>query len=164
MCTFYNTFSVCQLDVDLVNRTLDARSATLVSCYLPSLCTGFHCCVNVPDLNMSFSAYISVDPCNYLFTIGIEKFTFNKSLDHYTFGKLWFMKYFFFLICGHVYKISETLLYSFYRLAGPVNAEIDPGVQICISGQNGVFSLAGILKIMYVPLFIFLFEFITILM
>lgn len=128
MCTFYNTFSVCQLDVDLVNRTLDARSATLVSCYLPSLCTGFHCCVNVPDLNMSFSAYLSVDPCNYLFTIGIEKFTFNKSLDHYTFGKHWFMKYFFFLICGHVYKIAETLLDSFYRLAGPVNAEIDPGV------------------------------------
>lgn len=86
-CTFFHTFSVCQLDVDLVNRTLDARSATLVSCYLPSLCTGFHCCVNVPDLNMSFSAYLSVDPCNYLFTIGIEKFTFNKSLDHYTFGK-----------------------------------------------------------------------------
>ena len=84
---YHFVFSVCQLGVNLVNRSLDARSALLVSCYLPSLCTGFQCCVDVPDLNMSFNAYLSVDPCNYMLTVGIEKFTFNKSLDHYTFGK-----------------------------------------------------------------------------
>lgn len=49
--------------------------------------------------------------------------------------------------------------YSSSRLVGPIIAEIDTGVQICISGQDGVFSLAGILKIMYVPLGFFLFEF-----
>lgn len=47
--------------------------------------------------------------------------------------------------------------YSSNRLVGPVIAEIETGVQICISGQDGVFSLAGILKIMYVPLGFFLF-------
>lgn len=86
---YHFVFSVCQLGVNLVNRSLDARSALLVSCYLPSLCTGFQCCVDVPDLNMSFNAYLSVDPCNYMLTVGIEKFTFNKSLDHYTFGKFY---------------------------------------------------------------------------
>ena len=79
--------SVCQLEVDLANRSLDARSSLLVSCYLPSICTGFHCCVDVPAINMSFNAYLSVDPCNYMLTVGIENFSFNKSLDYYTFGK-----------------------------------------------------------------------------
>ncbi|XP_062596534.1 uncharacterized protein LOC134257978, partial [Saccostrea cucullata] len=79
--------NMCPLEVDLVNRSLDARSATLVSCYLPSLCTGFHCCVDVPDFNMSFNAYLSVDPCNYMFTVGIEKFTVSKSLDQFKFGE-----------------------------------------------------------------------------
>ncbi|XP_078340722.1 uncharacterized protein LOC144627472 [Crassostrea virginica] len=78
---------MCQLEVDLANRSLDARSSLLVSCYLPSICTGFHCCVDVPAINMSFNAYLSVDPCNYMLTVGIENFSFNKSLDYYTFGQ-----------------------------------------------------------------------------
>lgn len=49
--------------------------------------------------------------------------------------------------------------YRSNRLVGPVTAEIETGVQICISGQDGVFSLAGILKIMYVPLGFFFLNF-----
>lgn len=111
-----------------MNCILDVRLVILVFCYFFLFCIGFYCCVNVLDFNMFFSVYIFVDFCNYLFIIGIEKFIFNKLFDYYIFGKYWFMKYFFFLICGYVYKIVEILLDSFYRLVGLVNVEIDLGV------------------------------------
>lgn len=79
--------SVCQLAVDLENNPLTLESAGEVTCYVPSLCTAVDCCVEVPALDMSFHTFLSIDPCQYMLKIGIEKYSFQKSLDELSLGK-----------------------------------------------------------------------------
>lgn len=79
--------SVCQLGVDLAANALEATTASQVSCYLPTLCTAVDCCVDVPAISTSFNAHVEIDPCKYMLRVGIDKFSFNKSLDRYTFGE-----------------------------------------------------------------------------
>ncbi|XP_062581277.1 uncharacterized protein LOC134243073, partial [Saccostrea cucullata] len=78
---------LCQLAVDLENNPLTIESARRVTCYVPSLCTAVDCCVDVPSLDMSFHTYISIDPCQYTLRIGIEKYSFQRSLDQLRFGQ-----------------------------------------------------------------------------
>ena len=86
--TIFFFFSlVCQLSVDLVTNALEASSASQMTCYLPTRCTAVECCVEVPAISTSFNAHVDIDPCNYMLRIGIEKFSFNKSLDQYSFGE-----------------------------------------------------------------------------
>ncbi|XP_062582876.1 uncharacterized protein LOC134244633, partial [Saccostrea cucullata] len=76
---------LCQLAVDLENNPMTIDSARRVTCYVPSLCTAVDCCVDVPSLDMSFHTYISIDPCQYMLKIGIEKYSFQRSLDQLRF-------------------------------------------------------------------------------
>lgn len=78
---------VCTMALDLENHPLSPDSASKVTCYVPSLCTAVDCCVDVLDLDMSFHAYLSIDPCRYTLRIGIDKYSFTVSLDQMEYGK-----------------------------------------------------------------------------
>ncbi|XP_053390116.1 uncharacterized protein LOC128553035, partial [Mercenaria mercenaria] len=58
-----------------------------ITCHVPSYCTGVDCCVTVGLVKRSFKVYLHLDACNYVFTVGIEKFGVNISLLDYEWGK-----------------------------------------------------------------------------
>lgn len=76
--------------LDLENNPLSPDSVSKVTCYVPSLCTAVDCCVDVPDLDMSFHAYLSIDPCQYTLRVGIDKYSFTVALDQLEYGKTFY--------------------------------------------------------------------------
>ena len=59
-----------------------------VSCFIPSHCTAVDCCVDVDFLQRSFHAYIDLNTCDNMFTIGIEKLKIDPvNLTDYEFGE-----------------------------------------------------------------------------
>ncbi|XP_053398211.1 uncharacterized protein LOC128556642 [Mercenaria mercenaria] len=58
-----------------------------IACHIPSYCTGVDCCVYVDLVKRSFKIYVHLDPCNYIFAIGIDQFGLNISLLEYDWGK-----------------------------------------------------------------------------
>lgn len=53
---------------------------TNASCYIPSLCTGIECCVHADALRRDFEVTVILDPCQFVFTIGVENFMRNLSV------------------------------------------------------------------------------------
>ncbi|XP_060596418.1 uncharacterized protein LOC132750445 [Ruditapes philippinarum] len=69
-------------------RTLDTIGLPdVISCHIPTYCTGFDCCVYMDIVKRSFKLYLHIDTCNNMFSIGIEKFGLNVSLLEYEWGK-----------------------------------------------------------------------------
>lgn len=58
-----------------------------VSCVIGDTCTAVRCCAEAGFLQQSFEVYLSLDPCTQTIQVGIEKFTFNVSLNTITMGK-----------------------------------------------------------------------------
>ncbi|XP_062593831.1 uncharacterized protein LOC134255325, partial [Saccostrea cucullata] len=72
--------SDCQMDV-LTSPITDS-----VSCLIKDTCTAVSCCMDIDFLQRSFETYVTVDACNYWIFVGIEKLSFNISLDDMLFG------------------------------------------------------------------------------
>ena len=59
-----------------------------VSCFIPSRCTAVDCCVDVDFLQRSFHAYVDLNTCDNMFTVGIEKLKIDPvNLTDYQFGE-----------------------------------------------------------------------------
>lgn len=58
-----------------------------IPCYIPSICTGIQCCVYAKELGRSFEVSLVVDPCNNVFSVGIETFIHNISVTSLELGK-----------------------------------------------------------------------------
>lgn len=76
-------FTECKLNLE--SRLPQLSSP--VTCHLTDTCTGIQCCVEVKEISKSVDVYVILDACNYKFSAGIEKLTFNQSLLNYEFGK-----------------------------------------------------------------------------
>ncbi|KAK6174798.1 hypothetical protein SNE40_013376 [Patella caerulea] len=59
-----------------------------LSCYIPDTCGGIQCCVDVAPLRRSFEALVFLNPCDFTFRVGIEKYQFNRNLINYQWGTL----------------------------------------------------------------------------
>lgn len=57
-----------------------------VSCLIKETCTAVSCCTDMDFLQRSFETYITVDACNHWILVGIEKLSFNISLDDVSLG------------------------------------------------------------------------------
>jgi hypothetical protein len=69
-------------------RSLDTIGLPdVISCHIPTYCTGFDCCVYMDIVKRSFKLFLHIDACSYMFSIGIEKFGLNVSLLEYEWGK-----------------------------------------------------------------------------
>ncbi|KAJ8320500.1 LOW QUALITY PROTEIN: hypothetical protein KUTeg_002087 [Tegillarca granosa] len=74
-------------DCPLQMSNLPAITGT-ASCHVTSLCTGIYCCIEDDGITgRSFQTFISIDPCNFKMTVGIEKLTFSVQLFDYEQGK-----------------------------------------------------------------------------
>jgi hypothetical protein len=49
-------------------------------CRLFEECMHLECCLDVPDINRHFKTQFIFDPCNYKYSINIEKFSFENNL------------------------------------------------------------------------------------
>ena len=80
MC--FTCISDCPLTIPLTPLPAPA------SCFIPSHCTAVDCCVDVDFLQRSFHAYIDLNTCDNMFTIGIEKLKIDPvNLTDYEFGE-----------------------------------------------------------------------------
>ncbi|KAL5014713.1 hypothetical protein ScPMuIL_008983 [Solemya velum] len=58
-----------------------------LSCYIPDICTAIECCLDVSLLRRSFNFYFTLDACNYVLKLGIEKLDLNIPFLDYEWGK-----------------------------------------------------------------------------
>ncbi|KAL5013968.1 hypothetical protein ScPMuIL_008238, partial [Solemya velum] len=65
---------------DVIMPNLDG-----VSCYIPNSCSSVQCCMEVDVIKRPISALLSVDTCNFVLTVGFDKFVYTKHL----FGSNW---------------------------------------------------------------------------
>ncbi|XP_052090897.1 uncharacterized protein LOC127727822 [Mytilus californianus] len=71
----------CPLGVPLKPLNIPA------TCRIPNHCTAIDCCIEVDFLHRSFHAYIDINTCDNMFTVGIEKLKIDPvSLINYEFG------------------------------------------------------------------------------
>ncbi|VDH92137.1 Hypothetical predicted protein [Mytilus galloprovincialis] len=74
--------NACPLDVSLTPLP------SPISCMIPSHCTAVDCCIDVDFLDRSFNAFLDVNMCTNVMTVGLEKLVTDPiSLVDYTFGK-----------------------------------------------------------------------------
>ena len=69
--------------------TLPTSIAEGVNCTIDNRCVGFHCCL-VMDFtvtNRTVNVYITIDPCNYIISVGFGEWFLDVSLYSYTWGK-----------------------------------------------------------------------------
>ena len=72
----------CQMDV-LTSPITDS-----VTCLIKDTCTAVSCCMDIDFLQRSFETYITVEACNHWIQVGIEKLSFNISMDDLSYGTL----------------------------------------------------------------------------
>ncbi|XP_062579219.1 uncharacterized protein LOC134241150, partial [Saccostrea cucullata] len=72
--------SDCQMEV------LTSPIKDPVSCLIKDTCTAVSCCMDIDFLQRSFETYITLDACNHWILVGVEKLSFNLSLDDISFG------------------------------------------------------------------------------
>ncbi|XP_052083602.1 uncharacterized protein LOC127720902 [Mytilus californianus] len=71
----------CPLDVSLTPLP------SPVSCMIPSHCTAVYCCIDVDFLDRSFHAFLDVNMCTNVMTVGLEKLVIDPiNLLDYEFG------------------------------------------------------------------------------
>jgi len=51
-----------------------------MACHLDTTCTSVTCCAPVDLINRNINFFLKIDPCNYTFSLGIEKYNFEFSL------------------------------------------------------------------------------------
>ena len=72
--------SDCPFDLDLPPLTGP------LTCYVPDYCSGISCCIDVDFISRSFNAYLLIDTCNFVLTVGIEDFKTEIPLSTYHWG------------------------------------------------------------------------------
>ncbi|XP_033724553.1 uncharacterized protein LOC117314596 [Pecten maximus] len=78
----------CQPSVDLPTL-VDAMTCNLYDTIDPNTgCTSVRCCTDVALIGRSIYTYVTVDPCNFKLTVGIEKFTLVIGLLDYVYGTI----------------------------------------------------------------------------
>ncbi|WAR05120.1 hypothetical protein MAR_020489 [Mya arenaria] len=58
-----------------------------MACHIKDYCTGIECCIEVPVIKRSLTAYLFLNACDYKLEIGIEDYTLNISLLAYSWGQ-----------------------------------------------------------------------------
>ena len=58
-----------------------------VSCYMLESCMAIDCCLDYSLLNISLNFDVSVDTCNYVISVRIEKLSFQLSFSNYIWRK-----------------------------------------------------------------------------
>lgn len=76
---------ICLLDCQMAVSTTPLSGD--LTCLIKDTCTSVSCCMDVNFLQRAFETYVTIDPCNYLLEVGIEKLYFNVSLNDFTFGR-----------------------------------------------------------------------------
>lgn len=78
-----------------VSNFIPAGMEDILTCQLTENCTGVTCCVDftfdIPlsskTKDVSFPAYINVDPCEFSVDAGIANYKFQQQMLHYEWGK-----------------------------------------------------------------------------
>ena len=63
-------------------------------CHLKADCNSVECCTEVPFLRKTFRTSVTLDPCNFLLTVNIERMTREITLTGYSWG----------LLTAHIYS------------------------------------------------------------
>ncbi|CAG2252210.1 unnamed protein product [Mytilus edulis] len=96
----------------VINCTLGVSPGVLdgdIVCLIGSKCSEVSCCVNDPETRSDFNAYLSLDPCEFILLVGVEKYSFEVSLIDFDFEKSYELD------LGGIYKVSfsvNDLMYS----------------------------------------------------
>lgn len=130
---------ICLLDCQMAVSTTPLSGD--LTCLIKDTCTSVSCCMDVNFLQRAFETYVTIDPCNYLLEVGIEKLYFNVSLNDFTFGRWngdaalnWFKVGFYCTILLFVSMHAKSFVSSLFPL----------------SGTTGKFYLNGIVRIEWV--------------
>lgn len=130
---------ICLLDCQMAVSTTPLSGD--LTCLIKDTCTSVSCCMDVNFLQRAFETYVTIDPCNYLLEVGIEKLYFNVSLNDFTFGRWngdaalnWFKVDFYCTILLFVSMHAKSFVSSLFPL----------------SGTTGKFYLNGIVRIEWV--------------
>ena len=60
-------------------------------CHLKADCNSVECCTEVPFLRKTFRTSVTLDPCNFLLTVSIERMTREITLTGYSWGLLFLL-------------------------------------------------------------------------
>ena len=57
-------------------------------CFISDNCLGVKCCarLNLKVVQPMVNAWLSIDPCNFIVSVGFEKFEYNSNLLKYRWG------------------------------------------------------------------------------
>ena len=56
------------------------------TCYIPEYCSGISCCADIDIISRSFNAYLLLDTCKFVLTVGIEDYKTEIPLKFYKWG------------------------------------------------------------------------------
>ncbi|CAC5374575.1 unnamed protein product [Mytilus coruscus] len=70
-----------------------------INCTITEGCTTVECCVESVRLQRHFHTVLTIDPCHYNMTVGIDRYTFNVNIQDKPWGKHFFFLHEFFYIC-----------------------------------------------------------------
>ncbi|VDI38368.1 Hypothetical predicted protein [Mytilus galloprovincialis] len=114
-----------------------------VVCHLDSTCTSVACCAPVSLINKNIHFFLTVDPCNQTFSLGIEKYQFEFSLYETDFN---IQKQF------HIGRVLE-IDYKISDMSGENIYYLDLGIKVCLNDggpclvQANIFSNTKLPKI-----------------
>ena len=87
MFKYANTF----LKMTFISECSVAKHVSLpdnVSCVIGDTCTDITCCVDVNFLHRTIHIHLSIDPCTYEMTLGLEALQVKKSLVDYKWSEM----------------------------------------------------------------------------
>ncbi|KAK3101652.1 hypothetical protein FSP39_005219 [Pinctada imbricata] len=101
---------------------------TMITCSIPSYCTGIECCSEVPLLKLKLRFWLYVDTCTYDMYYGLETQSYNATLFNYKYGDKIRV------------SVIENLLYMEFSLIQIVNTnqmKFDVKIHVCLE-KDGV--------------------------
>ncbi|KAL5015120.1 hypothetical protein ScPMuIL_009390 [Solemya velum] len=116
----------CKLETDL-----RALNDSLLTCHIPSYCTGIDCCVDVPFTGRAFNAYILIDACENHLQVGIEKLKIDRSLVGYT----WVQTNTSSLIELHVLRCELSSSFSIENLNETNQFRVNMALSVCFNDE-----------------------------
>ncbi|CAC5409208.1 unnamed protein product [Mytilus coruscus] len=105
-----------------------------VVCHLDSTCTSVTCCALVGLINRNIHFFLTVDPCNQTFSLGIEKYQFEFSLYETDFN---LQKQF------HIGRVLE-IDYMISDMAGERVYYMDLSIKVCFNDEGPCLIQANI--------------------
>lgn len=83
------------LDTDCTSATLPELNTLpfTVNCYIDQTCTAVKCCQEISQLSTTMETEVTIDPCDFMLTVRIEKLQFKVTLFDYEWGKYYSLSF-----------------------------------------------------------------------